>query len=76
MLNIRIQTNEFRKETFVDNTDTLQSVLNANGITPNMTVYIDSVPVARTDFNKSLEELAVNEGSIISAIIKQDCANK
>ena len=75
MLKVRLQTNEKRGDVFINPEASLNSALTDNGVTPNMTIYIDGVPVSKSDLAKTPTELGITTGAIISAIVKQDCAN-
>ena len=74
MLKVRLQSNEHRGDIFINPEDTLNTVLRENNITPNMTVYIDGVPMTNADLLRTVSDLNITEGAIISAIVKQDCA--
>ena len=78
MVTINVRTNAVRRSVTTDVTATPKSVFTELGVdTSTSMVNLDGTPLTATDFNKSFEELGVEDGSTagLNAIVKADGAN-
>ena len=77
MISISVRTNTTRKTISTDITSTPKAVFAELGVdTSTSMVNLDGTPLSGVDFNKSFEELGVEDGSTASlnAIVKADGA--
>lgn len=77
MISVNVRTNTARKTVSADITSTPKSVFSELGVdTSTSMVNLDGVPLSGADFNKTFEELGVEDGSTASlnAIVKADGA--
>lgn len=78
MVTINVRTNSIRRSVTTDVTATPKSVFTELGVdTSTSMVNLDGTPLTATDFNKSFEELGVEDGATagLNAIVKADGAN-
>lgn len=78
MISVNVRTNSFRKTVSVDVTETPKSVFDANHVDISTShVNLNGAILSGADFNKSFEDLGVEDGSTanLNAIVKADGAN-
>lgn len=77
MISVNVRTTTTRKTISADITSTPREVFTELGVdTSTSMVNLNGAPLSGTDFNKSFEELGVEDGSVASlnAIVKADGA--
>ena len=77
MISVNVRTNTARKTVSADITATPKSVFTELGVdTSTSMVNLDGTPLSDADFNKTFDELGVEDGSTASlnAIVKADGA--
>ena len=77
MISVNVRTNTARKTVSADIAATPKSVFSELGVdTSTSMVNLDGTPLSGADFNKTFEELGVEDGSTASlnAIVKADGA--
>lgn len=77
MISVKVRTNTARKTVSVDITATPKSVFSELGVdTSTSMVNLDGAPLSGADFNKTFEELGIEDGSTASlnAVVKADGA--
>lgn len=77
MISVNVRTTTARKTVSADITATPKAVFNELGVdTSTSMVNLDGTPLSGSDFNKTFEELGVEDGSTTSlnAIVKADGA--
>ena len=79
MINLTLSTNGERKQVLVQTGDTLQSIVNANGVdTTGAIIMLKGTPVSNFDLGRTLEECNVSDGEsvIMNVAVKASAARQ
>jgi hypothetical protein len=75
MIKVIVSSNTDRKTDIVPGTTTIRQLLEDNQIPVGVgTVSLDGIPLHPNDFDKSLDEMDVNDSCFLTSVVKSDNA--